>query len=84
MFYGDGLFLSSDNEKLQPHKPLPAGPQGAVRSARAVHVCAGVCVCALPLDLDAFIHLPSSFKCVATEEGEWFVYNTDIFFKFLV
>lgn len=33
MFYGDGLFLSSDNEKLQPHKPLPAGPQGAVRSA---------------------------------------------------
>ncbi len=45
---------------------------------------AQVCVCALPLDLDAFIHLPSSFKCVATEEGEWFVYNTDIFFKFLV
>lgn len=38
-----------------------------------------VCVCALPLDLDAFIvhifRLPSSFKCVATEEGEWFVYR---------
>lgn len=57
MFYGDGLFLSSDNEKLQPHKSLHAGPQGAVRSVLAMHVrrYVYVCVCAFPLDLDAFI-----------------------------
>lgn len=81
MFYGDGLFLRSDNEKLQPHKTLPAGPQGAVRSVWDVHVCAGVCVCVCV----HFHWMPSSrtyslmssffFKCAATEDGEYFVYS---------
>lgn len=56
MFYGDGLFLSSDNEKLQPHKTLPAGPQGAVRSVLAMHVRRCVCVCVL----SHWIWMPSS------------------------
>lgn len=74
MFYGDGLFLSSDNEKLQPHKALPAGPQGAVRSVLAMHVRRYVCVCT-PIGSGCLHrkriprHLPSFFKAAA-EDGE--------------
>lgn len=62
MFYGSGLFLSSDNEKIQPHKKLPAGPRGSVWCVCArAGVCMGMCDAADTLG--CLYHLPVVFLC---------------------